>query len=388
MTDGPERYAATGARLFDGQRWHEGTALLVERGAVTGLASERDLPRGMPSVALDSGLLVPGFVDLQVNGGGGIMLNDRQDVEIIRTICAAHAPFGTTALLATLITDTPETTARAVEAGAAALTEGVPGLLGLHLEGPHLSLARKGAHDPRLIRPMTQADLAFLIGTKRRVPALYSTVARESVEPDQVKALAEAGIVVSIGHTDTTCDGATEMAEAGARAVTHLFNAMSQIGSREPGVAGAALDIGGLSAGLIADGVHVDPRTIALALRAKKGPGRIFLVTDAMATLGTEMTSFTLNGRTIHRRDGSLRLADGTLAGADLDMISAVRFMHRQIGLPLEEALRMASLYPAEVMGVSGRMGRLGSGTDASFVHLDDDLAVQGVWIKGEQVFG
>jgi N-acetylglucosamine-6-phosphate deacetylase len=169
---------------------------------------------------------------------------------------------------------------------------------------------------------------------------------------------------------------------------THLFNAMSQIGNREPGLAGATLDTQGLSAGLIADGIHVDPATIGIALRAKQGPARIFLVTDAMATIGTDMASFTLNGRTIYRKDGRLTLADGTLAGADLDMISAVRFMHRTIGLELAEALRMASLYPAEAVGQAHRLGRFAKGTAADIVALSDALDVKGVWIGGRQVAG
>ncbi|WP_274626667.1 N-acetylglucosamine-6-phosphate deacetylase [Arvimicrobium flavum] len=382
-----DRLAISGARIFDGEGWHDDAALLVGSGMVEAIVPQSGIKPGWQRVDLDGGMLVPGFVDLQVNGGGGVMLNDRQDVEAIRTICAAHAPFGTTALLVTLITDTPEIGAAAVDACAAALQQKTPGLLGLHLEGPHLSIARKGAHDPELIRPMTAQDQAFLIAARSRVPALLSTVAHETVQPAQVKALAEAGIVVSIGHTDTTYAGAAELAAAGASVVTHLFNAMSQVTNREPGVAGAALDMGSLSAGLIADGIHVDPTTIGIAVRAKNGPGRIFLVTDAMATIGTDMPSFSLNGRTIYRKDGSLRLANGTLAGADLDMISAIRFMHRRIGLPLEEALRMASLYPAEVMGISHRIGRLGPATAASAVHLSDALEVQRVWIEGVQAF-
>ena len=263
----------------------------------------------------------------------------------------------------------------------------MPGFLGLHLEGPHLSVSRKGAHDPALIRPMNDADEAALIAARERLPVLLTTVAPETVEPQRIEALARAGIVVSLGHSDASYRLAVAAAQAGATMVTHLFNAMSQIGNREPGLAGAAIDTGSLSAGLIADGIHVDPATIAIALRAKRGPAKIFLVSDAMATIGTDMTSFTLNGRTIHRKDGSLRLADGTLAGADLDMISAVRFMHRTVGLNLGEALRMASLYPAEAMGVDSRHGRLGKGTAADIIHLSADLAVRSVWIGGEKVF-
>jgi N-acetylglucosamine-6-phosphate deacetylase len=380
--------ALAGARIFDGERWHDDAALLVGDGLVEGIVARGDVPADTETRDLKGGIVAPGFVDLQVNGGGGVMLNDHPDVATIRTICAAHAPFGTTALLPTLITDTPETTAAAIEAGEKAAAENVPGFLGLHLEGPHLSLARKGAHDPRLIRPMTPADQAALIEARKALPVLLTTVAPESVDPQQVAALARAGVVVSLGHSDTGHATARAYAAAGAGVVTHLFNAMSQIGNREPGLAGAAVDLGGLHAGLIADGIHVDPATIGIALRAKQGPGRIFLVTDAMATIGTDMTSFTLNGRTIHREDGSLRLADGTLAGADLDMILAVRFMHRVIGLDLAEALRMASLYPAEAAGQAHRLGRLVNGFAANVVALSDALDVKGVWIDGRQVFG
>ncbi|MDG4882319.1 N-acetylglucosamine-6-phosphate deacetylase [Mesorhizobium sp. WSM4884] len=381
-----DRFALTGARIFDGADWHDDAALVVKDGMVEAILPTGAIPSGVSLVETGGGLLAPGFVDIQVNGGGGVMLNDHPDVASIETICRAHAPFGTTALLPTLITDTPAITAAAVAAGAEAARK-VPGFLGLHLEGPHLSIARKGAHDPALIRPMTDADQAALIAARRDLPVLLTTIAPESVEPARVTALAGAGIIVSLGHSDTDYATATAFAEAGATVVTHLFNAMSQIGNREPGLAGAAIDTGGLYAGIIADGIHVHPGTMTLALNAKKGPGKILLVTDAMATIGTDMTSFTLNGRTIYRKDGSLRLADGTLAGADLDMISAVRFVHRVVGLDLDEALRMASLYPAEAVGQAHRLGRFANGTAADIVGLSDDLDVKNVWIGGERAF-
>ncbi|TPL80181.1 N-acetylglucosamine-6-phosphate deacetylase [Mesorhizobium sp. B2-3-14] len=382
-----DRFALTGARIFDGDDWHEGAALVVRDGLVEAMLPQGALPGDIRAVDTGGGMLVPGFVDIQVNGGGGVMLNDHPDVASIETICRAHAPFGTTALLPTLITDTPAITAAAIAAGEAAALQKVPGFLGLHLEGPHLSIARKGAHDPALIRPMTDADQAMLIAARQKLPVLLTTIAPESVDPARVKALAKAGVIVSVGHSDTRHATAKAFAEAGASVVTHLFNAMSQIGNREPGLAGAAIDIGALSAGLIADGIHVHPATIRIALDAKQGPGRIVLVTDAMATIGTEMSSFTLNGRTIYRRDGSLRLADGTLAGADLDMISALRFMHRTVGLELSEVLRMASLYPAQAIGQSHRLGRFANGTAADIVALSDDLDIGSVWIGGDKVF-
>ncbi|QPC86152.1 N-acetylglucosamine-6-phosphate deacetylase [Mesorhizobium sp. NBSH29] len=379
--------AYCGARIFDGTTFHEGAALLVRGDTVEAIVQADAVPQEVGQVTLAGGLLVPGFVDLQVNGGGGVMLNDQQDVETIRTICAAHARFGTTALLPTLITDTPEITRAAVAAGVEAARQNVPGFLGLHLEGPHLSLARKGAHDPSLIRPMQAADEAMLVAARQSLPNLLTTIAPESVTPQQVAGLAGAGIIVSLGHSDAGAHAAFAYAKAGATVATHLFNAMSPIGNREPGLAGAAIACATLNAGIIADGIHVDAETMGIALRAKRHPGRIFLVTDAMATIGTDMTEFTLNGRTITRANGGLRLADGTLAGADLDMISAVRFVVETIGLPLDEALRMASLYPAQAMGVDALFGQLASGSRADIVHVGEGLDVRGVWIGGDAVF-
>lgn len=382
-----DSFAIAGARIFDGQAWHNRSAVIVRGGVVERIEAAGDVPPGMKVVELDGGMIAPGFVDLQVNGGGSVMLNDAPSVEAIRTICAAHARFGTTALLPTLITDTPEITAAAVAAGADAAREKVPGFLGLHLEGPHLSLARKGAHDPVLIRPMNDADEAALVAAREKMPVLLTTIAPESVDQTRVSRLKQADVVVSLGHTDTDYKTAHSFAEAGATMVTHLFNAMSQIGNREPGLAGAAINTGTLYAGIIADGIHVDPATMGIALRAKTGPAKIFLVTDAMATIGTDLKSFSLNGRVIRRENGRLTLEDGTLAGADLDMISAVRFMHETIGLELDEALRMASLYPAEAVGQDGRLGRLIMGSAANIVHLSDELDMRGVWIEGAKVF-
>ncbi len=379
--------AYRGARIFTGDGWLDDHVLITKGGRIEAIEMASSLSGAVDAVDTGGGMIVPGFIDLQVNGGGGVMLNDDQSVEGIRTVCAAHARFGTTALLPTLITDTPAITRATIGAGIEAARQGVPGFLGLHLEGPHLSISRKGAHDPALIRPMEAADLDQLVGAASELPVLMTTVAPENVTVEQVEILAKAGLLVSIGHTD--CDSATAIryAAAGARAVTHLFNAMSQLGNREPGLVGAALEEAGLHAGLIADGFHVNPVTIRIALAAKRGPGRIFLVTDAMSTIGTDLDGFTLNGRQIYRKDGRLTLADGTLAGADIDMLSSVLFAHRRIGLPLDEALRMASLYPANAAGIGERKGRLKAGMDADFVLLGEDLALRATVIGGEKVY-
>ena len=378
--------AIVGARIFDGHGWHDHAALLIEMGCVSGIVGRDAVPAHAEVVALDGGMVVPGFVDLQVNGGGGVLFNNEPTLDAIRTICAAHARFGTTGLLPTLITDTVAVTEAAIAAGIDANRARVPGFLGLHLEGPHLAQARKGTHDPSLIRPMEDADLARLLDAAAMLPILLCTVAAETVDPQQISALAGAGAIVSIGHSDAGYDVATAAFSAGASMVTHLFNAMSQIGNREPGVVGAALDHGAVSAGLIADGIHVHPATIGAALRAKRGPGHIFLVTDAMSQTGTDLTGFELNGRRITRANGALRLADGTLAGADLDMIDAVNFMIDTIGVSPEEAFRMASLYPAQAMGLA-EVGQLGPGAKADFVHLSRDRQVRSTWIGGDRVW-
>ena len=379
--------AITGARIFDGATWHDRSALVINDGVVEGLIAA-DSPTDAIRVPANGALIVPGFVDLQVNGGGGALLNLTPTLDAIRTICTNYAQFGTTALLPTLITDTPEKNVLAIAAGAEAVAQDVPGFLGLHIEGPHLAVSRKGAHDPKLIRQMEEADLQRFLDARKRLPNLLVTVAVEAADTTQISRLAEAGIIVSIGHSDGTYAQVHAAVEAGATMVTHLFNAQSQIGNREPGIVGAAIDLPAINAGLIADGIHVHPTSIGIALRAKRGPGQIFLVTDAMSPTGTNWTEFVLTGQTVYRKNGALRLADGTLAGADLTMIDAVKFVHQTVGVPLDEALRMASLYPAQALGVSSTHGHLGRGARADFVVLGDELDIRSTWIGGQKAFG
>ncbi|AXV16993.1 N-acetylglucosamine-6-phosphate deacetylase [Neorhizobium sp. SOG26] len=380
------RTAIVGARIFDGTFWHDDSALLIEDGKIKAIQPVAELEPDIKTVDAGGGMVVPGFIDLQVNGGGGVLLNEDQSVEGLRQMCSAHAKFGTTSLLPTLITDTYETTRAAVEAGKQASAQRVPGFLGLHLEGPHLSIARKGAHDPKLIRPMEEKDIELMLSCKGAFGAMMITIAPENVTVDQVRRLADAGFMVSLGHTEAGYETAKQYAKAGIRTVTHLFNAQSPLAHREPGMVGTALDTGSLYAGMICDGVHVHPAAMGIALRAKRGPGKIFIVTDAMSPIGTDMTSFTLNGREILRQNGRLTLADGTLAGADIDMISSIRLVHRELGLPVEEALRMASTYPAEAAWLSERKGALRPGLDADFVLLTDGLQMKSTWIDGQKV--
>ncbi|MCK0143899.1 N-acetylglucosamine-6-phosphate deacetylase [Aliiroseovarius sp. F20344] len=340
-----------GGRIFDGVRFHDDHAICFEGGKLAGFGPEDTLPDRGEVIDLSSDILSPGFLDLQVNGGDGIMLNDDPSVETLRRMSRAHRALGVTQFLPTLITDTPENTRATINATIDAIREGVPGIAGLHLEGPHLSVIRKGAHDADLIRPMEPEDLAVLIEVADSLPCLKVTIAPENVTEAQVTALADAGVLVSLGHTDADYQTCRRYFDAGARCVTHLFNAMSQLGNREPGLVGAALSRGAVSTGLIADAIHVHPESIRAAWAAKTGPGRIFLVSDAMAVAGSDAKSFQLNNRTICRQDGRLTLEDGTLAGADLDLITAVRVMVKQVGVPLEDALNAATHTPAALIG-------------------------------------
>lgn len=370
--------AYSGARIFDGEHWHDGVALVVDGAHLVAIGAA---PDEAERVRLDGGLIVPGLIDLQVNGGGGHLVGPGTGVGDLAMVCDTHAGFGVTGLLPTLITDTEAVTDAVLAAGATAARQGMPGFLGLHLEGPHLSVARKGAHDPTLIRPMNEADLVRLERARGTLPHLLVTVAPETVRPEQIARLVRAGIVVSLGHSDASFEVAAAAIGAGASMATHLFNAMSQMGNRDPGLVGAALHHGKVSAGMIADGIHVHPATIDIALRAKQGPGQIFLVSDSMSQAGTDIESFTLNGRTIHRRDGALRLDDGTLAGADLTLDEALRRMTLAFGVELGEAIRMASVYPSASIGSA--TGRLLPGRDADFVQLTEALDVAAVWRRG-----
>lgn len=364
--------------IFDGMAIRPDAILLVEGGHVRAFSTS--VPPGYAETRLPEGLLAPGLIDLQVNGGGGRMVDGTTGPADLAAICAVQAHLGATGILPTLITDTPEATARVIEAGIRA--KGTPGFLGLHLEGPHLDPRRKGAHDPALIRPMEASDLDRLMQAASALPALMVTLAPSAVTPDQIAALSAAGVIVSLGHSDCTADEARTAIASGARTATHLFNAMSQIGNREPGLAGAVLT-SGIACGLIADGIHVHPDVMRLALAAK--PEGVFLVSDCMAAAGTDQTEFSLGGRRILRRAGRLTLEDGTLAGADLTLPRAIGVLVDEVGLAPERALAMATRVPADLIGRPD-LGRLGEGNPADLVHLGPDFALRGVWQSGNRL--
>lgn len=371
--------ALTGARIFDGSHMLNGRAVVIENGRIAGVPHAEDLGAGVERLAV-RGLLTPGFIDVQVNGGGGVLYNDVRSVDGIRAIAKAHRAYGTTGLLPTFITDSREKMAEAVAAMREALAARIPGVLGIHLEGPFISPERKGVHDPAFMRPMEEEDLAIM--TSLQEGRTLVTLAPERNSLESIARLASTGVLICAGHTASDYATVMEAARHGLRGFTHLFNAMPPLAGRDPGPVGAALDSKDTWCGLIVDGHHVSDAALRVAIAAK-GTERMMLVTDAMAVTGTDLTRFDLHGRTIHRKDGRLTTEDGTLAGSDLDMASAVRNSVQRLGLALPDVLRMASLVPASFLRLDHELGRIAPGYRADLVLLDETLNVRQTWIAG-----
>ena len=371
-----------GARIFDGERLHDDYALVVEGGSIQALVRFEDRPRGGKQIDLGGGVLSPGFIDWQINGGGGVLFNTEPTVEGIAAIAAAHRRAGVTAFLPTVVTDAPRVLAQALAAAREARTH-VPGALGVHVEGPFIDPKRKGVHPAEFIRPMEEKDANALIAGRAGV--MVVTLAPASVPLDFIRRLAKAGIVVSLGHTDASAEEALAVFDAGATAVTHLYNAMSQLSSRAPGVVGAALSDPRIICGLIADGEHAHDLSYRAALAAK-GPRGVALVSDAMPPAAGGPDVFELQGRRMTRVGNKLVAEDGTLAGAAITMRDAIDYVVHVLKVPLAEALMMATLTPARLLRVEDQIGQLKPGLRADLVHLTDDLEVAEVWTGGRRL--
>lgn len=368
------------ARILSTDGWLQQAAVAIDDGRIAWLGPAAQAPRAQIEWDVGADMLAPGFIDLQVNGGGGVLLNDECSASAMRRIAEAHRRSGTTAILPTLISDTPQAMRAALSAARDAVAQPVPGVLGLHLEGPYLSPERCGVHRAEHFRPIADEERAELLA--HGLPRLLLTLAPETVQPLLLAELSEAGIHVSAGHSAASCEQAQAAFAAGVRGVTHLFNAMSPLSARAPGLLGAALLAPDVWAGLIVDGHHLHPASLRLALRCK--PGRCFLVSDAMPPVGTSMGEFTLDGRRVLVRDGRLETEDGTLAGACIDLGTAVRVCLEQSGAALDEVLRMASTYPADFLGLRDR-GRIEVGAWADFVQLSSDLHARATWVEGQR---
>lgn len=373
------------ASVFNGETFLNNHRVEIADGKIARLLSgtEQYDPNAYDQVIdLNGQVLAPGFVDIQVNGGGGIMFNDQRTVDGLAAIVRGHRQFGTTTLMPTLITDSFAVMREAADAIGAAIKAGVPGVRGVHFEGPYLSEKRRGVHAPELLRKV-DADALDLF-TRKDLGEVIVTVAPECVPTDFIARLSKNGVHVCAGHSAATYEQVGDALQAGLRGFTHIFNAMPPLANREPSVVGAGLDDQNTWCGLIVDGYHLHFASARIVVRAKK-QGKIMLVTDAMATVGAKEKHFNLYGKTIHAVDGRCALDDGTLAGSDLDMMRAVALTHKELGMDLEEALRMATLYPAQFLKLDDRIGRIAPGFDADLVAFDkDEMRVTRTWIKGE----
>jgi N-acetylglucosamine-6-phosphate deacetylase len=378
MTTAPRPLVFRNGRVLTERGFERDVSVVVEDGHIVAVLPG-EAARDAQTVDLDGGYLVPGFIDTQVNGGGDVLFNDAPTIDGLRRIAAAHRQYGTTGLMPTLISDDVDVMRRAIGATRKAIAQGVPGILGIHLEGPYLAAARKGVHDPHKFHTpdADELDLVASLGVGRTMV----TLAPERFSADTLRALAARGVLVCAGHTAASYEQLRAAFAAGVRGVTHLFNAMTPLHSREPGAVGASLEDPNSWCGLIVDGYHVHDAALRVAIAAKPR-GKMMLVTDAMPPVGGARADFALYGVPMTCRDGKCTTADGTLAGSALDMASAVRNTVK-LGVPLEEACRMASAYPAEFLGLGGERGRIAPGYRADLVLLDDALAVQGSWIAG-----
>ena len=375
------RHALAADSLFDGASVRQDFAVVIEGERIAAIVPRGELPNDLSVRRLPDGAwLAPGFIDVQVNGGGDVLFNDEPSPEGIAAIAAAHRRYGTTALLPTLISDTPEKMRKALSAIQAMIGRD-PSVLGIHFEGPFLSAEKSGVHDPAMIRAPTPADGALLTALRGGVTLV--TLAPEAVPAGFVGELAAAGVRVSLGHSMATYVQTRAALAAGLTGFTHLFNAMRPLASREGGPIAAALETPDAWYGLIADGEHVAPAMLRLAMR---GMGHPMLVTDAMPPVGGSRSSFMLYGRKIEAREGRCTRADGTLAGSAIDMATAVRNCVRLMRLPLPDAIRLATDAPARFLGLADRLGRLAPGYRADMIALDPDaIRVVATWIAGRE---
>ena len=375
------RTALTNGRLLTGGAIVRGQTLLVSGARIEALVAPQD-PRCAEALVVDleDQLLLPGFIDVQVNGGGGVLFNDEPRLESIRAIGAVHRRFGTTGFLPTVISDELDTIGGAIDAVQSALDSRVPGVLGIHIEGPFINQRRRGVHDAKHLRRLDSSAIGLLSRLRHGITVL--TLAPETTTPETIAQLTAAGILVSAGHSEASYADTIAAIAQGLRGFTHLFNAMARLDHRRPGIVGAALYDPDTWCGIIVDGHHIDPIMLKLALRCKRHD-RFMLVTDAMPAVGSTESSFQLQGRTIQVAGGICRDENGTLAGSTLDMASAVRNAVSWLGLELAEAARMASEYPAEFLGLGHELGRIAPGYRANLVLLDHDLNVRETWIEG-----
>jgi N-acetylglucosamine-6-phosphate deacetylase len=375
------KYAVVNCDIYTGEHVLFDKAIVVNGERIEAIVDLDKIPRQLEVIDTGGLNVAPGFIDLQVNGGGGVLFNEEPTEACISKIFNAHKRFGTTSFLPTLITSPVDKMLQAIEVVKSCTEAGKSGVLGLHIEGPYISATKAGVHDKNNIRNISNEELRVLLQKGRGVIKIF-TVAPEAVKEDHVRLLVQNNIIVSAGHSDATYEQAMEAFEWGISQTTHLFNAMTQFSSRDPGLVGATLDSGNVWAGIIADGFHVHFASIRICKRIKGK--RLLLVTDAMPPVGSKTAEFNLGDVKVQCKNGRCVTSDGTLAGSALDMASAVRNCVQKIGIPLDEALRMASTYTAEAIGLSDTLGKIKPGYMANMVMFNNQLVVQGLVTHGE----
>ena len=376
------KQAITGSKLFNGKKFIEHKALLIDDQHIAGIVNEDAIPTNYQVQKLDGGILSPGFIDLQVNGGGGKLFNNSPDKESLNTIISAHQYFGTTSIMPTVISDSLNILQKCTDTISNEINNN-HSLLGIHIEGPFFNVKYRGVHQKQYINTIN-ASYLNLFETLNKFPVML-TLAPECISIKQLKHLKSLGFKILAGHTDANYDQLEEAVKYGLDGFTHLFNAMGQISAREPGVVGSALDFDETSASIIVDLHHVHPSLINLSFK-QKPIGRLFFVSDSMATINHGEPSFELYDEVVSESNGRIINSEGKLAGSSITQIDAIKNAYQKCSIPLENAISMATLYPAEYLGVSDYIGQLKKGYRADLAHFDSNFHVQNVWLAGKQI--
>ena len=376
------KQALLGSQIFCGERFYDDHALLVEGKSIVDIVDKNNTPDNFNKIELDQGILAPGFIDLQVNGGGGVLFNNSPNKESLNTIIKAHQFFGTTSVMPTVISDSLEVLEQCIKT----VTEEIKNnssLLGIHIEGPFFNTKYRGVHQKQYISTIN-SDYLNLFESLKGFPVML-TLAPECISSQQLKHLTSLGIKTLAGHSDATYDELDDAIKNGLDGFTHLFNAMGQISAREPGVVGSALHFENTFASIIVDLHHVHPSLIQLAYQLKP-KGKLFFISDSMATINHGKPSFELYDEVVNESDGRLVNSEGKLAGSSITQIDAVKNAYQKCNIPLNQALAMASRYPAEYLGIENHLGSLKPGYRANLVHFDSNFKVHNAWVSGKQI--
>ena len=374
--------ALKGARIFSGEEFFEKKALLLEGEAIVEIVDDSKIPKDFETQKLNGGILSPGFIDLQVNGGGGKLFNNSPDKDSLNTIIGAHQHFGTTSIMPTVISDSLNVLQKCTDTISDEINHN-HSLLGIHIEGPFFNVKYRGVHQKQYINTIN-ATYMSLFETLDKFPVML-TLAPECISIKQLKSLKSLGFKILAGHTDANYDQLEEAVKYGLDGFTHLFNAMGQISAREPGVVGSALDFDETSASIIVDLHHVHPSLINLSFK-QKPKGKLFFVSDSMATINHGDPSFELYDEVVSESKGRIINSEGKLAGSSITQIDAIKNAYQKCNIPLDSAISMATLYPAEYIGVSNYLGKLKKDYRADLAHFNSDFKIQNVWVAGKQI--